>query len=140
MRAPRALAPFLPVPNGRLRRQRYYLDYDRPHSIGKIRPFYGNAPVILKAYAWVMSLGAEGLREVAEVAVLNNNYLMKKVLEIPGASAPTPRGKRRIEQVRYSWQELVEETGVHSEEIGCGPPTSACTTGPATTPTSCPSR
>jgi glycine dehydrogenase subunit 2 len=58
------------------------------------------------------------LREVAETAVLNNNYLMKKVLEIKGASAPYAKGKRRIEQVRYSWQELSEETGVHSEEIG----------------------
>ena len=98
--------------------ERYYLDYDRPDSIGKIGPFYGNAPVMLKAYAWVMSLGAEGLREVAEIAVLNNNYLLKKMLEIPGVSAPYAQGKRRIEQVRYSWQELAEETGVHSEEIG----------------------
>ena len=65
-----------------------------------------------------MSLGADGLREVAEIAVLNNNYLMSKVLEIQGASAPYAKGKRRIEQVRYSWQKLAEETGVHSEEIG----------------------
>jgi glycine dehydrogenase subunit 2 len=55
---------------------------------------------------------------VAEVAVLNNNYLLKKVLEIPGASAPYARGKRRIEQVRYSLEALCEEAGVHSEQIG----------------------
>jgi glycine dehydrogenase subunit 2 len=65
-----------------------------------------------------MSLGAEGLREVAEIAVLNNNYLMQKMLEIPGVSAPYATGRRRIEQVRYSWEELVKDTGVHSEEIG----------------------
>jgi glycine dehydrogenase subunit 2 len=65
-----------------------------------------------------MSLGAEGLREVAEIAVLNNNYLLHKMLEIPGVSAPYARGKRRIEQVRYSWEELTKETGVHSEELG----------------------
>ncbi len=112
------LSRFLPVPVVQYDGERYYLDYDRPDSIGKIGPWYGNATVILKAYAWAMSLGAEGLREVAEIAVLNNNYLMKKVLEIPGASAPYAKGKRRIEQVRYSWQELAEETGVHSEEIG----------------------
>jgi glycine dehydrogenase subunit 2 len=112
------LAPFLPVPLVEFDGQSYYLDYDRPASIGKIRPFHGNVPAILKAYAWVMSLGAEGLRQVAEVAVLNNNYLMNKMLEIPGVSAPYAEGKRRIEQVRYSWQELSEETGVHSEEIG----------------------
>jgi len=65
-----------------------------------------------------MSLGAEGLREVAEIAVLNNNYLLKRMLEIPGVRAPYAQGKPRIEQVRYSWQELAEETGVHSEELG----------------------
>jgi len=112
------LAPFLPVPTVEYDGQKYFLDYDRPQSIGKIRPFYGVAQNMLKAYAWIMSLGADGLREVAEVAVLNNNYLMKKVLEIRGASAPYARGKRRIEQVRYSWDLLSQDTGIHSEEIG----------------------
>jgi len=65
-----------------------------------------------------MSLGADGLREVAEVAVLNNNYLMQKVLEIRGASAPYAQSRHRIEQVRYSWEQLADDTGVHSEEIG----------------------
>jgi glycine dehydrogenase subunit 2 len=112
------LEGFLPVPVVSFDGERYHLEYDRPDSIGKLRPFYGFAPVILRAYAWVMSLGAQGLREVAEVAVLNNNYLLKKMLEIPGVSAPYAKGKRRIEQVRYSWEELAQETGVHSEQIG----------------------
>ena len=112
------LAPFLPKPTVEFDGQKYYLDFDRPHSVGKIRPWYGVAQNILKAYAWIMSLGADGLREVAEIAVLNNNYLLKKVLEIRGVSAPYARGKRRIEQVRYSWEQLSAETGVHSEEIG----------------------
>jgi glycine dehydrogenase subunit 2 len=112
------LARFLPVPVVEFDGERYYLDYDRPHSVGKMVPFYGYAPVVLRAYAWVMSLGAEGLREVAEIAVLNNNYLLKKMLEIPGLSAPYAPGRRRIEQVRYSWEGLAEETGIHSEELG----------------------
>jgi glycine dehydrogenase subunit 2 len=65
-----------------------------------------------------MSLGAAGLREVAEIAALNNNYLLQRMLEIPGLSAPYAAGRRRIEQVRYSWEELAAETGVHSEELG----------------------
>src|SRR3972149_1575453 len=65
-----------------------------------------------------MSLGAEGLREVAEIAVLNNNYLLHKVRAIPGADAPYARGKRRIEQVRYSWEALCEETGVTTAGLG----------------------
>jgi glycine dehydrogenase subunit 2 len=116
--ATQALARFLPVPVVDYDGECYFLNYDRPDTIGKIGPFYGNASVILRAYAWVMSLGAEGLREVAEIAVLNNNYLLQKVLETPGVQAPYAEGKRRIEQVRYSWQNLAEETGVHSEEIG----------------------
>jgi glycine dehydrogenase subunit 2 len=112
------LARFLPMPLVEFDGQRYFLDDDRPDSIGKLRPFYGNVPVIVRAYAWVMSLGAEGLRQVAEIAVLNNNYLLKKMLEIPGLSTPYAKGKRRIEQVRYSWEELARETGVHSEELG----------------------
>jgi len=112
------LARFLPVPVIGWDGKKYFLDHNRPDSIGKIRSFYGVAPVILKAYAWVMSLGADGLREVAEIAVLNNNYLLKKMLEIPGVSAPYAEGKPRKEQVRYSWQSLYEETGVSSEDIG----------------------
>ncbi|MFC5184488.1 aminomethyl-transferring glycine dehydrogenase subunit GcvPB [Actinomadura harenae] len=112
------LVPFLPRPTVEFDGTRYYLDDDRPESVGKIRPFYGVVPNLVRAYAWVMSLGAEGLREVAEIAVLNNNYLMKKILEIRGVSAPYAEGKRRIEQVRYSWEELHKDTGVHSEEIG----------------------
>jgi glycine dehydrogenase subunit 2 len=113
-----ALAPFLPKPTVEFDGQKYYLNHDLPQSIGKIRPWYGVAQNILKAYAWIMALGPDGLREVAEVAVLNNNYLLKKVLEIPGVGAPYARGKRRIEQVRYSWEQLSADTGVHSEEIG----------------------
>jgi len=112
------LARFLPVPVVEFDGEKYYLDYDRPDSVGKLRPFYGYASVVLRAYAWVMSLGAEGLREAAEIAVLNNNYLLTKMLQIPGLSAPYAKGKRRIEQVRYSWEALTKETGVRTEELG----------------------
>jgi glycine dehydrogenase subunit 2 len=112
------LAPFLPRPTVEWDGTRYWLDDDRPGSVGKIRPFVGVAPNLVRAYAWIMSLGAEGLRQVAETAVLNNNYLMHRILQIRGASAPFAAGQRRIEQVRYSWQGLAEDTGIHSEQIG----------------------
>jgi len=112
------LAKFLPVPVIEFDGSKYHLNYDRPESIGKIRAFYGVAPVVLKAYAWTMSLGAKGLKEVAEIAVLNNNYLLTKLLKIRGISAPYAKGKRRIEQVRYSLEKLTRDTGVHSEEFG----------------------
>jgi glycine dehydrogenase subunit 2 len=108
-----SLVRYLPIPTVEFDGNKYYLDYDRPDSIGKVSAFYGNVPNIVRAYAWVMALGADGMREAAEVAVLNNNYLMKKVLEIPGITAPYAKGKRRIEQVRYSIEELTKETGVN---------------------------
>ena len=112
------LAPFLPVPLVSFDGRRYSLDYDRPRSIGKVRSFYGVVPAVVKAYAWVVNLGPDGLRKVAETSVLNNNYLMTRVLEIPGFSAPYEPGTHRMEQVRYSLEELAKETGVHSEDVG----------------------
>jgi len=113
------LVKFLPVPLVEFNKEKYYFNYDVPLSIGKVRSFYGVIPAILKAYSWIMSLGSEGLKEVSQIAVLNNNYLLKKVLEIRGASAPYAKGRHRIEQVRYSWDELFKDTGVTTEDITC---------------------
>jgi glycine dehydrogenase subunit 2 len=57
----------------------YYLDYDRPHSIGYVAPFYGNFGIILRAYAYILLLGREGLRRVSGNAVLNANYIRAKL-------------------------------------------------------------
>ncbi len=114
----RELEKYLPVPVITFDGEKYHLDYNRPQSIGKVRAFYGVTPVVLKSYAWAMSLGAKGLKEVAEISVLNNNYLMNNMLKIKGVDAPYAKGKRRIEQVRYSWEELRRDTNVSSEEVG----------------------
>jgi glycine dehydrogenase subunit 2 len=111
------LAPFLPVPSVEFDGKKYFLNHDHPDSIGKVGSFYGVAANFVRAYAWIMSHGADGLREVAETAVLNNNYLMKKILEIQGVTAPYNPGHPRIEQVRYSWQKLFEDTGFHSTDL-----------------------
>lgn len=74
------LAPFLPT--SRILRKEdgtFTLDYDRPLSIGYVSPFYGNFSVMLKAYAYILLLGKDGLIEVSENAVLNANYLIKKL-------------------------------------------------------------
>jgi glycine dehydrogenase subunit 2 len=113
------LIKFLPVPLVERDADKYYFNYDLPKSIGKVRSFYGTIPAILKAYSWIMSLGSEGLKEVSRIAVLNNNYLLKKVLEIRGASAPYAKGRHRIEQVRYSWKKLYEDTGITTEDVTC---------------------
>jgi len=71
------LAPFLPVPVIEKEGETYRFNFDRPKSIGRIKAFYGNFGVALKAYAYIFSMGAEGLKRASEVAVLNANYLMK---------------------------------------------------------------
>ncbi len=111
------LAPFLPVPLVNFDGTKYTMDYDRPQSIGKVRSFMGNLECVLRAYAWVMSMGAEGLKTVAETAVLNNNYLDKLLMAIKGVDRPYAEGKRRMEQVRYTMEPLKEATGFGSEDI-----------------------
>ena len=112
------LEPFFPSPVIKRVGDTYSLDHNRPLSIGKVAPFYGVLPNIVRAYSWVMNLGAQGLRDVADTAVLNNNYLLAKMLTIDGVAAPYAVGRRRIEQVRYSWQKLFEQTGVTTQELG----------------------
>lgn len=73
------LEPFLPSPVVARDGDRYYLDRDRPRSIGKVRSFYGNVNVMIKAYAYILTMGAQGLRRAAEDAVLNANYLMAQL-------------------------------------------------------------
>lgn len=113
----RRLSDFLPVPVVDLQGGTYTLRSDLKNTIGKVRSFYGVFPAILRAYAWIMSLGERGLREAANVAVLNNNYILEKVKKIRGASAPFAPGRHRIEQVRYSWEKMTKETGVTTEDV-----------------------
>jgi len=112
------LAKFLPVPVVTFDGEKYHLDYDRPHSIGKIREFYGNIPLVLKAYAWTMSMGAEGILEACRLSVIGNNYLEKLLMAIPGISKSYDNlGKRRLEMTRYSWEQLQKDTGVGTVDV-----------------------
>lgn len=80
------LAPFLPVPLVAKEEDTYYFDYDRPQSLGRVKDFYGNFGVIVKAYAYILALGGEGLRLACEHAVLNANYIrhhLRGVYHIP---------------------------------------------------------
>jgi len=111
------LAKYLPVPVVRYDGNKYYLDYNLPDSIGKVRSFLGNIEVVLRSYAWTLSLGAEGLEQVAETAVINNNYLQKLLLDIKGVSKPYAEGKIRLDQIRYSLEKLTKDTGVTTEDV-----------------------
>jgi len=73
------LEKYLPVPVVEKGEEGYFLNYDRPESIGRIHSFYGNVLVMIRAYTYIRMLGAAGLRKVSETAVLNANYLLAKL-------------------------------------------------------------
>jgi glycine cleavage system P protein (glycine dehydrogenase) subunit 2 len=75
------LVKFLPSPVVEKSGDKYVLDYDRPLSIGKVKSFYGNVGVALKAYAYICSMGGAGLKRASQMAVLNANYIMNKLKE-----------------------------------------------------------
>jgi glycine dehydrogenase subunit 2 len=90
------IAPFLPVPQVVERRGdngssdvRYDLDFERPKTIGKLRGFQGNFGVFVRTYAYIRSLGGDGLKDVSQVAVLNANYL-KALLAVEGIGEYLP--------------------------------------------------
>ncbi len=74
-----ALVPHLPVPMVERDGDRYALAYDRPGTIGKVRGFYGNFGMLVRALAYIRSLGRDGLKSMAEGAVLNANYLRTRL-------------------------------------------------------------
>ncbi|MEM3488061.1 MAG: aminomethyl-transferring glycine dehydrogenase subunit GcvPB [Candidatus Bathyarchaeia archaeon] len=113
----KGLEKFLPVPTVEFDGGKYYLDYNKPLSIGKIKSFYGNVSVLVKAYAYILSLGAEGLENVAELSVLNSNYVLKKIMEAKGYALPyNPKVHRKHEGV-ISAEALYKETGVRTLNI-----------------------
>jgi glycine dehydrogenase subunit 2 len=73
------LEKFLPVPIVSKDKNKFYLDYNKPDSMGKIKGFYGNYGVMLKAYSYILTMGGKGLKEASEMAVLNANYMMNKL-------------------------------------------------------------
>ena len=95
------IEPFLPRPQVVRRESEngaepfFDLDYDRPKSIGRLRGFQGNYGVFVRSYAYVRSLGAAGLRDVSEVAVLNANYLLAR-LRAEGVLKHLPVAYERI--------------------------------------------
>jgi glycine cleavage system P protein (glycine dehydrogenase) subunit 2 len=112
-----ALTRFLPKPLVEKSGEGFTLQTNMPDSIGKVRSFIGVTAAIVKAYAWIRALGPDGLLEASKVAVLNNNYVLSRIKEIKGFSAPFAEGQHRIEQVRYSIEKLVTDTGISVEDF-----------------------
>jgi glycine dehydrogenase subunit 2 len=113
------LIPFLPGPTVEQNTDgTFYLKHEGPQSVGRIREFLGNVPTVIRAYSWTRSMGIEGLRDAANISVLANNYMEKRLLEIPGITKGMPDVLgRRLEMTRYSLGELTADTGVSCIDI-----------------------
>jgi glycine dehydrogenase subunit 2 len=109
------LAPFLPAPVvGRTAEGTYFLDYDRPKSIGRVRAFFGNTGVLFRAYCYIRSQGPQGLKRIAQNAVLNANYLLALVKDV----YPVPCGTRCMHEFVASARSLAKDRGIRAMDIG----------------------
>jgi glycine dehydrogenase subunit 2 len=107
------LVPFLPRPLVVREGDRYGLEHDAPQSVGRIREFWGNVPVVVRAYAWARAMGAEGIREAADLSVIANNYMERRLLQVRGVTRSHPDATTpRLEMTRYSLETVARETGV----------------------------
>lgn len=107
------LEPFLPVPRIISEEGRFRLEYERSDSIGKVRSSFGNFAVLVRAYAYILANGADGLREVSQRAVLNSNYLKSRVTGV----YEMPFAQLRKHEFVVSAKKLAKEKGVHATDV-----------------------
>ena len=122
------LERFLPVPRIVKKQHLYRFDYDYPDSIGKIKAAYGNTSVIIKAYIYVLLMGGNGLKETSEVAVLNANYMRKKLVD--STLYQLPYRELRKHEFVISCEQLLATKGIRALDVakrlldyGLHPPT-----------------
>jgi glycine dehydrogenase subunit 2 len=120
------LEPYLPRPVVAREGDRYLLDDDRPRSIGKVRSFYGNVGMAVRAYTYIRTHGPEGLKEVSETAVLNANYLLARLRRL----FAVPYDRLCMHECVLSARDLKRRHGVRALDIakrlldfGVHPPT-----------------
>ncbi len=102
------LAPYLPVPIVARDQEQFFLDSNRPLSIGRVRSFFGNVGVLVRAYCYLLTHGPDGLRRVSEQAVLNANYLLSRVRHF----LPIPHGDRCMHEFVASAEGLKQSKGL----------------------------
>ena len=118
------IAPFLPVPLVVRRsdgdddgRPEFDFDFDRPKSIGRLRGFHGNYGVFVRTYAYIRSLGAKGLKDVSDVAVVNANYLLARLREKVDERLPLAFGERCMHEFLLSGAPMKKELGIRTLDL-----------------------
>ncbi|MBI2821999.1 MAG: aminomethyl-transferring glycine dehydrogenase subunit GcvPB [Acidobacteria bacterium] len=107
------LEPFLPVPlAARGDDGRYYYDFDRPQSIGRVRAFVGNFGMHVRALCYILSCGAQGLKAISQTAVLNANYIRHRLRDL----LDLPYGSDSLHEVVFS-DRRQSRTGVRTFDI-----------------------
>ncbi len=109
----RDLVPYLPVPRVIQKGRRYAWDGNYPDSIGRVRSFFGNFNVMVKAYTYIRSLGPEGLKRASENAVLNANYIKERLRSY----YQLPYDRICMHECVFSGERQVKESGVHTTDI-----------------------
>ena len=119
------LEPFLPVPVIERKGNRYLLNFKRPKSIGRVSSFFGNFLVVIKALAYILSLGPQGLKEVAEIAVLNSNYIRKSLEDVYYLKYKTPTLHECVFSDKYQREHGVSNLDISKRliDFGLHPPT-----------------
>ena len=107
------LGPYLPAPVVEEVEGKFRMAYDRPKSIGRVRSFFGNTGVLVRAWCYIRTHGPDGLKGVAENAVLNANYLLSRVKHI----LPVPQGDRCMHEFVASAAALKKKTGVSAMDL-----------------------
>ncbi len=122
------LEPFLPIPRIIKNKDTYCFDHNYSQSIGKIKEYYGNFSVLLKAYIYILLMGGNGLKETSEIAVLNANYMKKKLVD--SKKYDLPYKELRKHEFVISCERLLKEKGVKALDVakrlldyGLHPPT-----------------
>jgi len=107
------LTDYLPIPRIVKKKQEYNWSDKFPDSIGRMRSFYGNFNVVVKAYTYIRSVGAEGLTRATEMAVLNANYIKEKLKPY----FDLPYDRVCMHECVFSGKRQVAESGVHTTDI-----------------------
>jgi glycine dehydrogenase subunit 2 len=120
------LAPYQPVPVVRADGDRFTVDFDRPASVGRVRSFFGNFGMMVRAYTYIRELGPEGLKAVSNLAVLNARYVAALVEKHLPLAYETPS----LHEAVFTDRELEAQTGVKTLDLakrlidyGMHPPT-----------------
>jgi glycine dehydrogenase subunit 2 len=117
------IEPYLPRPQVVRReasnggRPVFDLDYDRPKSIGRLRGFHGNFGVFVRSYAYILSLGGDGLQEASETAVLNANYLLARLKELVPEHLPVAYDRLCMHEFVLSGAPMKRKLGLRTLDL-----------------------